>query len=245
MSIFSREMQLALTGKLQEYVDHADEMVLKAARFAIVKVIDDQKERLRDTVKEVGLGERLANAVRGEVFPKTGLARNPAGWIYVSQSAIEIFTAFESGALIRSKDGGDLAIPIPGSPADSQHMGKQRPGETRIQTFLNRGIKLSFVPGRNGKPNMLVAENVRVRAVRSKRGPAGRERVTSAKELKSGGYAAGAATVPLFWLVPQAKMPKRLDWSREFERVTREFMKEFAAAFSTWLAILESNRRAA
>jgi hypothetical protein len=146
---------------------------------------------------------------------------------------VRIFEAFETGATIRAAGGGYLAIPIPGSPADRRSFGRQRSGETIIETIRARGVKLSFVPGNGSRPAMLVAESARVRT-----GANGRERVSTAARTAAGRFAQGAASIPLFWLVPEAKMPKRLNWNREFERATASFMAEFSKAFAEEFAAL-------
>lgn len=245
MSLFPKQVELALRGELQDYIRDADEALMRAARLAMQQTVGFEVERLRGVVQTAGLGGRLANAIRGEVYPKSGLSREPAGWIYVQPNAVKIFEAFDKGALIRSGRGVDLAIPIPGSPADRKLFGQARAGETVLETFRARGVQLSLVPARNGKPAMLVAENVRVREVQTKSGPSGRLRVSSAKLTKSGAFAKGAASVPLFWLIPEAKMPKRLDWRREFERATAAFMQKFAAELARAIEWVNENRRAA
>ena len=77
--------------------------------------------------------------------------------------------------------------------------GRITPGEWQRRT----GLKLKFVYRRSG-PSLLVAEgrvNSAGRAVES-RSKTGR----------------GLTTVPVFILVPQVKLPKRLDLARDAER---------------------------
>lgn len=233
MSLFSRELQLALSGELAATMEALDEAVLRAARWAVDEVTTDAKDRLRAMVTKAGLGPKLANAVRGDVFPKRGLARNPAGWVYAQPTAIHIFEAFDRGATIRAKGGGFLAIPIPGSPAARENFGRNPPrsGGGLVAAMKARGVIMKFIPPRGDRPGMLVAESARVRTTKS-----GRERVSNAALTKSGRYAKDAASIPLFWLVPEAKMPKRLDFSREFERAAAGFMAEFSEAFARNLA---------
>lgn len=233
---FSDQMAFALKGELTDYLDAADEVILKAARFAVQSVVATTKDRLRDMVRTAGLGDRVGNSIRGEVYPKSGLANNPSGWIYVRGATVKIFEAFESGVDINAPAGKALAIPIPGSPADKKNFGQARSGETVIETLRARGIKLKFVPGKPGRAAMLVGENVRVRATTGK-GPA-RQRVGSAKLTKSGGYAKGAQDVPLFWLVRHADMPDRLDWDAEYRRAVDSFVSEFAREFEKWLGLM-------
>lgn len=235
MSLFSRELQLALSGELLATMEALDEAQLRAARWAVDEVTTRTKERLRGMVTGAGLGVKLANAVRGDVYPKRGLARDPAGWIYVQPSATHIFEGFETGATIRSGDGGYIAIPVPGSPAarENQPAGRNPPRAAGgvLAKLKARGLQISFVPARAGRPAMLVAEGARLRT-----GATGRETVSTPKRLKSGAYAANTASIPLFWLVPEAKMPKRLDFRREFDRAASAFLAEFSAAFARNLA---------
>ena len=104
---------------------------------------------------------------------------------------LRLIYATEPGVLIRSKSGFWLAIPT--AAAGKKGVGNQRitPGGWEQRT----GQRLRFVY-RRGQPSLLVAEtrlNSKGRAVVSK--------------SKTG---RGLATVPIFILVPQVKLPKRL-----------------------------------
>lgn len=236
--LFPREFQLALKGQLQDYIDFADFAVMDAALFAVRNITERTKDRLRAMVTGAGLGTRLANAVRGEVYPNNGKSRNPAGWIYVRQGSVRIFEAFETGPTIRGKEGGWLTIPIPGSPADRKNIGPARPGVSPVERFTQRGIELSYVPGTPSRPAMLVARSVRLGMRQD-----GRSRVANARMTKSGAFAKDAASIPLFFLVPAAKLPKKLDWNREFERASAAFMTEFAAEMAEQLEIVDRRFR--
>lgn len=106
--------------------------------------------------------------------------------------------AHDSGPLIRSKDGFWLAIPLPAA-GKSLRGGRITPGEWERR----RGLRLRFVYRRTG-PSLLVAEgrlNTKGQAVVS-RSKTGREKVTA----------------PIFLLVPQVKLPKRLNLARDADR---------------------------
>ena len=234
MTLFTREMELALKGQLADYIEHADEAVLKAAKRAVENVVGDTKERLRGMVRDAGLGTRLANTVRGDVYPERGLARDPAGWIYVaSKSAERIFEAFEEGAELN----GPLLIPIPGSPADRKNFGNDPPRDqqSKAEWFEAKGVELQYVPPRGGRPAMLVGVSVRLREDKK-----GRLKARGAKRTKSGGFGKGAATVPLFWIVDHASIPRRLSWRSEFRRAVQGFMRAFAEEFAAELAKLNA-----
>ena len=227
--MISKSITLALTGQLEAYLEEADERVLKAARAAIVRVTAGLEERMRMMVRRAGL-DAYENTIKGEIYPMTGLARNPVGRVFVKPSAVHIFEAFETGATIRSKTGGKLTIPIPGSPADRLNFGRDpvRSQQSKLEWFKAKGIELSVVPARGTRPAMIVAESVRLRQRRK----SSRTRVSRAKRLKSGGYAKDTASVPLFWLVDETRMPKRLSWGEEQKRVLSTFISEFAKAFA-------------
>ena len=110
-----------------------------------------------------------------------------------------IVGAHDTGPLIRSKDGFWLAIPTPAA-GKSSRGGRITPGEWERRT----GLRLRFVYRRRG-PSLLVAEgrlNSKGRAVAS-RSKTGR----------------GLATMPIFLLVPQVRLRKRLDLAQEAKRV--------------------------
>jgi hypothetical protein len=244
-AIFGRELQLALTGRLQEYMAKADEAVLRAGRNALERVVERGKDSLRGMVVKAGLaregagsgrgtGRSLASAVRFEIYPKRGLARDPAALLYIQPSSRKIFEAFEDGVTIRAGNGGFLTIPIPGSPASREVFGDKPRGTTILAQLKARGVEIAFVPGKGTRPAMLVANSVRIGSSK-----AGRTRVSSAKRTKSGGLAAGTQSVPLFWLVPAAKMPRKFRLADEFRRIERDFAREFATQFARELAAIE------
>ena len=109
-----------------------------------------------------------------------------------------IIGAHDSGPLIRSRNGFWLAIPTPAA-GKSTRGGRITPGEWERRS----GLRLRFVYRRTG-PSLLVAEgrlNARGRAVAS-RSKTGR----------------GVTTVPIFLLMPQVQLRKRLDLARDAAR---------------------------
>ena len=65
----------------------------------------------RRQVTGAGLGTRLANSIRSEVFPKAGASLNAAAVVW--SKAPVIIGAHDAGPLIRAKNGHWLAIPTP------------------------------------------------------------------------------------------------------------------------------------
>jgi hypothetical protein len=162
----------------------------------IREATDGLKTELRRQITSAGLGSRLANTLRSEVYPKGQPSIGAAG--YVWSKAPRLVRLYAEGAVIRSKQGLFLAIPTPtaGRFGDNRH--KITPGAwERIH-----GLRLRFVYRRSA-PSLLVAENVRLTA---------RGRAANIGRLGDPfTRLAGRTTVPLFILVPQVTVRKRLD----------------------------------
>lgn len=154
------------------------------------------KTAWRAQITGAGLGQRLGNSIRNQTFPRSGDSIEAAALVW--SKAPVIIGAHDTGPLIRSKTGFWLAIPTPAA-GKSSRGGRITPGEWERRT----GLRLRFIYRRTG-PSLLVAEgrlNTKGRAVAS-RSKTGR----------------GLTTVPIFLLVPQVKLSKRLDLAREAAR---------------------------
>ena len=165
----------------------------KAVSQAVSEAGNTVKTSWRAQITSAGLGQRLANTIRSEQFPKGRPSLSAAALVW--SKAPVIIGAHDAGPLIRSKNGFWLAIPTPAA-GKSARGGRITPGEWERRS----GLRLRFVYRRTG-PSLLVAEgrlNTRGRAVAS-RSRTGR----------------GVTTVPIFLLVPQVKLQKRLDLVRD------------------------------
>lgn len=184
---------------------------IKAGEKAVSQAVNDAgtsvKTSWRAQITGAGLGQRLANTIRSEQFPKGRPSLNAAAVIW--SKAPVIIGAHDTGPLIRSKSGFWLAIPTAAA-GKSVRGGRITPFEWERRS----GLRLRFVYRRTG-PSLLVAEgrlNTRGRAVAS-RSRTGR----------------GVTTVPIFLLVPQVKLPKRLDLARDAERAQTELPASIVA----------------
>ena len=176
------------------------EQEIKAGERAVTAAMKSAGAELkadwRQQITRAGLGHRLARTIRNRTYPTSGDSLNAAALVW-SQAPV-IIGAHDTGPLIRSKTGFYLAIP-------TEAAGKGRGGArlTPGEWEQRRGLRLRFVYRRRG-PSLLVAEarlNSRSQAALS-RSKTGR----------------GLATVPIFLLVPQVKLRKRLDLERDAER---------------------------
>ncbi|NHB77828.1 DUF6441 family protein [Rhodobacter calidifons] len=168
----------------------------RAVLAAIREAGTELKDAWRAQITSAGLGARLARTIRSEQFPK-GKPRLSAAALVWSKAPV-IIGAHDTGPLIRSKNGFWLTIPLPAA-GKSLRGGRITPGEWERR----RGLRLHFVYRRTG-PSLLVAEgrlNTKGQAVVS-RSKTGR----------------GKVTAPIFLLVPQVKLPKRLDLARDADR---------------------------
>ena len=154
------------------------------------------KSDWRAQITSARLGKRLANTIRSKTFPAAGESLEAAALVW--SNAPQIIGAHDTGPLIRSKDGFWLAIPTPAAGKGTR--GKAlTPGEWERR----RGLRLRFVYRRGG-PSLLVAD-----------GRLNSRGLGVASRSKMG---RGKATVPIFFLLPQVKLAKRLDLARDAER---------------------------
>jgi len=169
----------------------------KAVSTTMAQAGASLKSAWRGQITGAGLGQRLANTIWSQTYPKGRNSLDAAALVW--SNAPVIIGAHETGPLIRSASGFWLAIPLP---AAGKALGGKRvtPGMWEQKT----GLKLRFVYRRRG-PSLLVADAVRL----TTRGQA------AASKSKTG---RGQVTAPIFILVRQVKLPKRLNLARDAER---------------------------
>jgi Family of unknown function (DUF6441) len=163
------------------------------------------KTELRRQVAGAGLGQRLANSWRDKHYPNRKL--DAASLVYTK--APQIIRAFDEGAVIRSKRGRFLAIPTENAPRKGTDGRRISPS-----TFPeHRFGPLRFVPRSSG-PSLLVVDGLRASFGRKSGELRGFRRATDRARARGDGL----ATVVMFLLVRQVKLPKRLDVARAAER---------------------------
>jgi len=167
----------------------------KAVTRAMRQAGSDLKQNWRGQIAQAGLGRRLANSIRSQTYPKSGESLKAAALVW--SNAPQIIGAHDTGPLIRSKDGFWLAIPTPAAGKGSR--GKAL---TLGEWERRRGLRLRLVYRRRG-PSLLVAD-----------GRLNSRGLGVASRSKTG---RGRSTVPIFLLVPQVKLAKRLNLARDAE----------------------------
>jgi hypothetical protein len=198
----------ALDGNLKRIMELEMRAAARAVTAGVREATDGLKGELRRQITSAGLGTRLANTWRGEVYPRGQPSIGAAGYIW--SKAPGILRLYAEGAVIRSKHGLFLAIPTLAAGRFGDNRQKITPGAwERIH-----GMRLRFVYRRGG-PSLLVADNARL----TKRGRAaaniGRRQGATYTRLS------GRTTVPLFILVPQVTVRKRLDVNGAAQKWTR------------------------
>ena len=183
-----------LVGMLQAEIKAGEHAVTAAMKSAGSEL----KQAWREQITRAGLGHRLPRTIRNRTYPKGKDSIDAAAFVW--SNAPEILNAHDKGVLIRSKNGFYLAIP-------TEAAGKGRGGArlTPAQWEQRRGMRLRFIYRRNA-PSLLVAGKARI----NPRGTA------VASRSKTG---RGQVTAPIFLLVPQVRLRKRLDLARDAERV--------------------------
>lgn len=190
------QIALSITPDLVEAMQREILAGEKAVTGAINQAGVDLKYAWRRQIMAAGLGQRLANSVRSATYPKSGESLRAAALVW--SKAPVIVGAHDTGPLIRAKDGFWLAIPTTAA-GKGLKGGRITPGEWERR----RGMRLRFIYRRSG-PSLLVAE-----------GRLNSRGLGVASRSKTG---RGRATVPIFLLVPQVKLAKRLDLARDAER---------------------------
>ena len=168
----------------------------KAVSAAMREAGNDLKSAWRGQITQAGLGRRLANSILSQTYPKVGESLSAAALVW--SKAPQIINAHDAGLMIRSKSGFWLAIPM--AAAGKGPRGRRiTPGEWEKR----RGMRLRFVY-RRGAPSLLVAD-----------GRLNSRGLGAASRSKTG---RGQSSVPIFLLVPQVKLSKRLNLARDAER---------------------------
>lgn len=176
------------------------------------------RDAFRAQVRAAGLGDRLANAVRGVTYPKDRNALEPTGWVYAQPSkkgrgAAAIVESYASGAYITARNGKRwLAVPTDDCP-------RKRGGEASTPAEVEKrfGRPLQFI-----RPNdhSSQAPGMRQAGVAYLAITGLALHKPSGKWRKAGARARSSQTVVMFTLVPGVKKPQTVDLS-EPERLAQ------------------------
>lgn len=206
-------IELALKGDLEAWAARTKVQLLTGIRDAAYEEGRADLEWLRAEVKQAGLGEGLANAWRMDFKPAKGLSYAPAVFLY--SKAAHIIDAFTRAEPIKGKPF--IAIPIEGSPADALRIKR---GQKRTEEIERRYGPMRVVALKGGGL-MLVA---RGRATAD----GGVTRLTRRRATGTENYFTplnqkNQVDIPMFWLVPDVHLTRRLDWPKQVPEMRRSF----------------------
>ena len=187
-------LKAAIKGNLRQDLRKEYRTTEKAVTRGVKSAGDGLKLELRRQLQSAGLGRKLAKTWRGQSYPRAGDSAGAAALVF--SKAPDIIDAHAKGATIRANGGRWLAIP---TEAAGRGRGGRRPTPATFR------LPLRFVP-RTSRLALLVAEGVRV-------GKTGRvSAVKGGLRTKTGRLKKGVVRmVPIFILVRQVKLRKRLD----------------------------------
>jgi hypothetical protein len=201
------KLSVQIDGDLSKILEQEIKDTQNAVTTGVRKTGEGLKSELRAQVASAGLGRRLANAVRLNVYPDRGSSLSAAAWVYARPGkggrggAADIMSAFEEGSLIRRGGSQYLAIPTDHVPRKGGR--RMTPNDLQSGTkFGGFGRDLEVVP--TNRPGVLLLALPIVRANNGKSlRPATGRRIKAGKQVE---------WVPMFILVRQVQMPRLLDW---------------------------------
>jgi hypothetical protein len=234
----------AILGDLRQVLAAELRAGERAAMQAVREETRAVQEELRRQVTDAfsGNARGIANAWRSQVFPRSGPSLRPAGLVWTKVPSV--IDAFERGALIRPKGGRKfLAIPT-----GFNRRGGRRGAKARVTPQQMVASGQAFLrPFKSGRgfvwclPLRAGAQTGRRRRTRLIAG--GVTEVGTGNRKGREAWARGMlqqGMVPMFLLLPQVALAKRLDVRGAAERGLRRLPGRFVLAWER-----ESGRRAA
>jgi hypothetical protein len=190
---------------------------VRAGEIAVTRAIKAETERLKTELRQqvtAAFGERsrgIANAWRSRVFPQTGESLRAAGIVWTKVP--NVIDAFERGVTIRARNGKYLAIPT-----GFNRQGGRRGAKARVTPQQMVASKQAFVrPFKNGRGLVWclpVRQGERVGRRRAPLIAGGLVTVATARRKGASAWQQALLAqgfVPMFLLLPQVQIAKRLD----------------------------------
>jgi len=207
----------------------------RAATDAVRTETEALKRELREQVVQAfgGEGRGIANAWCSVVFPRSGVSLRAAGLLW--SKAPNIIDAFERGALIRAKGGKFLAIPTGFNPARGRR-GQGGAGMRVTPAQMVASGQAFLRPFRSGRgfvwclPVRQGEQTGRRRRTRLIAG--GLAEIGTANRKGREAWARGLLAqgmVPMFLLLPQVQLAKRLDVKGAADRALARLPRRFVA----------------
>jgi hypothetical protein len=222
-------INIRIDGDLAKILAGEVQAAEAAVTAAVRKVGEGLKRDLRAQIAGVGLGRRLANAVRLQVYPQQGQSLSAAAWVFARPGkggrggAADIVAAFDEGTLIRRAGGRYLAIPTENVPMKGRGRRMTPDDLQNAPKFGGFGRDLELVPTNRRGVLLLVLPVVRAKDGKRFQ-PATKRRLRAGRREE---------WVVMFILVRQVQMPRLLDWRGPAEawagRLPDQVVKEWEA----------------
>jgi hypothetical protein len=212
---------------------------VRAGERAVTRAVRAETERLKTELRQqvtTAFGERsrgIANAWRSRVFPQTGESLGAAGIVWTKVP--NIIDAFERGAVIRARSGRFLAIPT-----GFNRQGGRRGAKPRVTPQQMVASRKAFLrPFRSGRGFVWCLPVRQGERVGRRRAPliagglvtvaTGRRKAAAAwqQSLLAQGF------VPMFLLLPEVRLGKRLDAQRAGNQALARLPAEIVRQWET------------
>lgn len=204
----SLQVKLALQGDLAGYARQVHLRVAAGARSAAEKMAARAILSLRDDVRQGGLGDKIANTWRQNVYPKSASQHTHSPAVLVYSKAPLIVSAFAEATTIVAKNASYLAIPTENTP----RKGNKRMTPVDVEVAFNQDLILI-----KGRGQQFLAF---VDVVRAKSGH-GFRRATKGRGSRK------PELILMFVMVRQVHLTKRLNWPRIFSDLQAEWATLF------------------
>jgi hypothetical protein len=221
MAALPIRLKLVISGNLHTLERDTHLRIARGVRHAAERLLAIGKLRLRQDVRQAGLGDRLANVWRANIYPQSANARTHApsvvfrvndrakairtdslGNSSTIASAAEIIEAHATGPTIVSRNGLWLAIPTENTP----RRGRRRATPQEVEEMFDQD--LTILPGR-GQRLLAFVDAVRGQSGRGFRARRGRGR--------------RAEKVLMFVLERQVRLRAKLTYPRIFDELESEW----------------------
>lgn len=203
-----RNLSVVIPDELRPFLRGTERQARVAVRAGIAEATEGLKAAWRGEVTGAGLGSRLANTIRAQVWPRQP-STGAAGMVWTR--APKIVDAHDRGVVIRRGSGFWLAIP-------SRHLrgsgGVRARKMTPAEWERRNNRRLQFIYRPNGASMLadLGGDPLRARVM----GRNGVHRAARSVRERAFSY-----RFVMFWLVPQVRLRKRLDLSHHADSAER------------------------
>ena len=225
-------LHASVTGNLRAAMDQQVRQVAGALRRAVATAGKQTQDELRAQARGAGFrdgGRALSNSWRLNVYPRPGVGPSslrPAA--LVTSRMAEVVRIFETGAVIRAKGRGYLAIPTPVNRAGNRRTNDGKfPMRVTPQEMLRAGgfvrptsnpaVKLWCLPLRTETTKR---GRIRLYAGRYAQVLTGNRKGAEAMRRQ---FAAERSFVPMFFLMRQVSLRKRLNVAQVEARAPSRF----------------------